>query len=29
MFLHGEPYAPKSVDDSRAKGIETVYQDWR
>ena len=27
MFLHGEPYAPKSVDDSRAKGIETVYQD--
>jgi simple sugar transport system ATP-binding protein len=27
MFLHGEPYDPKSVDDSRAKGIETVYQD--
>jgi simple sugar transport system ATP-binding protein len=27
MFLHGEPYEPKSVDDSRAKGIETVYQD--
>jgi simple sugar transport system ATP-binding protein len=27
MFLHGEPYAPKSVDDSRAQGIETVYQD--
>ena len=27
MWLHGEPYAPRSVDDSRAKGIETVYQD--
>jgi simple sugar transport system ATP-binding protein len=27
MFLHGEPYAPKSVDDARAKGIDTVYQD--
>jgi simple sugar transport system ATP-binding protein len=27
MFLHGEPYEPKSVDDGRAKGIETVYQD--
>ena len=27
MFLHGQPYAPKSVDDARAKGIETVYQD--
>jgi simple sugar transport system ATP-binding protein len=27
MFLHGKPYAPKSVDDSRARGIETVYQD--
>jgi simple sugar transport system ATP-binding protein len=27
MFLHGQPYEPKSVDDSRAKGIETVYQD--
>src|SRR5271165_3545285 len=27
MFLHGEPYEPKSVDDARAKGIETVYQD--
>jgi simple sugar transport system ATP-binding protein len=27
MFLHGEPYEPKSVDDSRAQGIETVYQD--
>src|SRR5277367_5110445 len=27
MFLHGKPYAPKSVDDSRAQGIDTVYQD--
>jgi len=27
MFLHGQPYAPKSVDDARARGIETVYQD--
>ncbi len=27
MFLHGKPYAPKSVDEARAKGIETVYQD--
>ncbi len=27
MFLHGQPYSPKSVDDARAKGIETVYQD--
>jgi simple sugar transport system ATP-binding protein len=27
MFLHGEPYTPKSVDDARARGIETVYQD--
>jgi simple sugar transport system ATP-binding protein len=27
MFLNGEPYAPKSVDDSRAHGIDTVYQD--
>jgi simple sugar transport system ATP-binding protein len=27
MFLHGKSYAPKSVDDSRAAGIETVYQD--
>jgi simple sugar transport system ATP-binding protein len=27
MFLHGEPYQPKSVDDARAKGIDTVYQD--
>jgi ABC-type sugar transport system ATPase subunit len=27
MFLHGRPYAPKSVDDARAQGIDTVYQD--
>ncbi|MCW3020286.1 MAG: sugar transporter ATP-binding protein [Solirubrobacterales bacterium] len=27
MWLHGEPYQPKSVDDARAKGIDTVYQD--
>jgi simple sugar transport system ATP-binding protein len=27
MFLHGQPYEPKSVDDARAHGIETVYQD--
>ncbi len=27
MFLHGEPYNPKGVDDARAKGIDTVYQD--
>ena len=27
MWLHGEPYEPKSVDDARAHGIETVYQD--
>ena len=27
MFVHGEPYEPKSVDDARAHGIETVYQD--
>jgi len=27
MFLRGEPYSPKSVDDARANGIETVYQD--
>ena len=27
MFLHGQPYAPKSVDDARSKGIDTVYQD--
>src|SRR3954453_2043289 len=27
MFLRGEPYAPRSVDQSRALGIDTVYQD--
>jgi simple sugar transport system ATP-binding protein len=27
MFLHGQPYEPKSVDDARAKGVDTVYQD--
>src|SRR5438445_8738558 len=27
MFLHDRPYTPKSVDDARAQGIETVYQD--
>ncbi len=27
MFLHGVPYEPKSVDDARSKGIDTVYQD--
>jgi simple sugar transport system ATP-binding protein len=27
MWLKGEPYAPKSVDDSRAHRIDTVYQD--
>ena len=27
MFLHGQPYQPKSVDDARSKGIDTVYQD--
>src|SRR5437763_11495379 len=27
MFLHGRPYEPKSVDDARAGGVETVYQD--
>jgi ABC-type sugar transport system ATPase subunit len=27
MFLHGKPYEPKSVDDARSQGIETVYQD--
>ena len=27
MFLRGEPYAPRSVDHSRALGIDTVYQD--
>jgi simple sugar transport system ATP-binding protein len=27
MWVHGEPYEPKSVDDARSKGIDTVYQD--
>ena len=27
MFLHGQPYEPRSVDDGRAHGIDTVYQD--
>jgi simple sugar transport system ATP-binding protein len=27
MFLNGEPYEPKSVDNARALGIDTVYQD--
>jgi simple sugar transport system ATP-binding protein len=27
MWLHGKPYEPKSVDDARAQGIDTVYQD--
>ncbi len=27
MTLNGQPYEPKSVDDARAKGIDTVYQD--
>jgi simple sugar transport system ATP-binding protein len=27
MFLHGQPFEPKSVDDARAHGVETVYQD--
>jgi ABC-type sugar transport system ATPase subunit len=27
MWVHGQPYEPKSVDDARAKGIDTVYQD--
>jgi simple sugar transport system ATP-binding protein len=27
MFVHGQPYAPKSVDDARAHGVEAVYQD--
>ncbi len=27
MFLHGQPFEPKSVDDARAHGIETVYPD--
>jgi ABC-type sugar transport system ATPase subunit len=27
MFLHDRPYTPKGVDDARAKGVDTVYQD--
>jgi simple sugar transport system ATP-binding protein len=27
MLLHGQPYTPRSVDEARALGIETVYQD--
>jgi simple sugar transport system ATP-binding protein len=27
MLLGGEPYAPKSVDDARSRGVDTVYQD--
>jgi simple sugar transport system ATP-binding protein len=27
MLLHGKAYEPKSVDDARAQGIDTVYQD--
>jgi ABC-type sugar transport system ATPase subunit len=27
MWLKGEAYAPKSVDDARAHGVDTVYQD--
>src|ERR1700756_2244135 len=27
MWLHGQPYEPKSVDDARAKGVDPVYQD--
>ncbi len=27
MWLRGEPYDPRSVDDARAHGIDTVYQD--
>jgi ABC-type sugar transport system ATPase subunit len=27
MWVKGEPYRPKSVDDSRAHGIDTVFQD--
>ena len=27
MFLRGEPYAPRSVDQARSLGIDTVYQD--
>jgi simple sugar transport system ATP-binding protein len=27
MFLHDEPYEPKSVDEARSLGIDAVYQD--
>jgi simple sugar transport system ATP-binding protein len=27
MWLNGEPYAPKSVDDARKHGVDVVYQD--
>src|ERR1700761_5981813 len=27
MLLHGKPYEPKNVDDARAQGIDTVFQD--
>ena len=27
MWVHGKPYEPKSVDDARSQGIDTVYQD--
>jgi ABC-type sugar transport system ATPase subunit len=27
MWLKGEPYEPKSVDDARALGVDVVYQD--
>jgi simple sugar transport system ATP-binding protein len=27
MLLRGQPYEPKSVDDARSQGIDTVYQD--
>jgi ABC-type sugar transport system ATPase subunit len=27
MFLRGEPYEPRSVDQARSLGIDTVYQD--
>jgi ABC-type sugar transport system ATPase subunit len=27
MWLKDEPYAPKSVDDARAHGVDTVFQD--
>ncbi len=27
MWVKGEPYSPKSVDDARAHGIDTVFQD--